>query len=100
MSSSGVLGALYGLHRGTHRGVATSETGEEAWPPSPRGLIEASANIVGKAKEEAVNMCAAVFLYVLRYGEQCRRVDGRPGESCSSRSVVVRPVPEQERLRG
>jgi hypothetical protein len=45
-----VLGALYCLHRGACRGVATSEAGEEAWPPSPRGLIEASANIVGKAE--------------------------------------------------
>jgi hypothetical protein len=45
-------------------------------------------------------MHAALFLHVLRYGEQRRRVDGRPGESCSSRSVVERPVPEQERLRG
>jgi hypothetical protein len=29
-SSSGVLGALYCLHRGARRGVATSEVGEEA----------------------------------------------------------------------
>jgi hypothetical protein len=47
-----VLGALYCSHRGTRRGVATSEAGEEAWPPSPTGLIEASANIVGKVKSE------------------------------------------------
>jgi hypothetical protein len=39
---------LYCLHRGARRGVATSEAGEEAWPPSPRGLIEVSANIVGR----------------------------------------------------
>jgi hypothetical protein len=26
------------LHRGARRGVATSEVGEEAWPPSPRGI--------------------------------------------------------------
>jgi hypothetical protein len=45
-----VLGALYFSHRGARRGVATSEAGEEAWPPSPRGLIEVSANIVGKAE--------------------------------------------------
>jgi hypothetical protein len=45
-----VLGALYYLHRGARRGVATSEAGEEAWPPSPRDLIEASANIVGRAE--------------------------------------------------
>jgi hypothetical protein len=44
-----MLGALYCSHRGARRGVATSEAGEEAWPPSPRGWIEASANIVGKA---------------------------------------------------
>jgi hypothetical protein len=47
-----VLGALYCSHRGARRGVATSETEEEAWPPSPIGLIEASANIVEKAKGE------------------------------------------------
>jgi hypothetical protein len=47
MSSSGVLKALYYLHRGARRGVATSEAGEKAWPPSPRVMIEASANIVG-----------------------------------------------------
>jgi hypothetical protein len=45
-----VLGALYCSRRGARRGVATSEAGEEACPPSPRGLIEASANIVGKAE--------------------------------------------------
>jgi hypothetical protein len=45
-----MLGALYCLHRGARRGVATSEVGEESWPPSPRGLIKASANIVGKAE--------------------------------------------------
>jgi hypothetical protein len=49
-SSSGVLGALYCLHRDARRGVATSEAGEEAWPPSPRGSIEVSANFVGKAE--------------------------------------------------
>jgi hypothetical protein len=49
-SSSGVLGALYCLHRGARREVATSGAGEEAWPLSPRGLIEASANIVEKAE--------------------------------------------------
>jgi hypothetical protein len=45
-----VLGALYCLHRGARRGATTSVAGEEAWPLSPRGLIEASANIVGKAE--------------------------------------------------
>jgi hypothetical protein len=49
-----VLGALYCLHRGARRGVATSEAGEEAWPPSPRGLIEASANIVERAESVGV----------------------------------------------
>jgi hypothetical protein len=33
-------------------------------------------------------------------GEQCPGVDGRPGESRSSRGAVARLVPEQERLRG
>jgi hypothetical protein len=47
-----VLGAPYCSHRGARRRVATSEAGEEAWPPSPRGLIEASANIVEKAKSK------------------------------------------------
>jgi hypothetical protein len=37
-SSSGVLGALYCLHRGARRGVATNEAGEKVWPPSPRGV--------------------------------------------------------------
>jgi hypothetical protein len=31
---------------------------------------------------------------------QCHGVDNRPGESCSSRGVVERPVLVQERLRG
>jgi hypothetical protein len=47
-----VLGALYCSHRGARRGVATSKA--EAWPPSPRGLIEASANIVEKAESGRV----------------------------------------------
>jgi hypothetical protein len=47
-----VLGALYCSHRGARRGVATSKAGEEAWSPSPKGLIEVSANIVGKAESE------------------------------------------------
>jgi hypothetical protein len=45
-------------------------------------------------------MCAALFSYVWRRGEQCHGADGRPGESCSSRGVVARPVLVQERLRG
>jgi hypothetical protein len=43
--------------------------------------------------------CCTISLRV-RYGVQCRRVDGRPGESCSSHGIVARPVLEQERLRG
>jgi hypothetical protein len=45
-----VLGALYCLHRGARRGVATSEAGDEAWPPSPRGLIEVGANNRGRRR--------------------------------------------------
>jgi hypothetical protein len=45
-------------------------------------------------------MHAALFPYVWKHDEQCRGVDGRPGESCFSRGVVVRPVLVQERLRG
>jgi hypothetical protein len=37
---------------------------------------------------------------VWRRGEQCHRVDDRPGESFSSRGVVARPVLVQERLQG
>jgi hypothetical protein len=93
----------------------------------PRDVIEVSANIVGKNGERVSACCpssrvcllrlggcpsfyrprrgqfdirAALFLYVLRYGEQCRRVDGRPDESCSSHDVVACPVLEQGRLRG
>jgi hypothetical protein len=43
---------------------------------------------------------AALFCYVWEYGVQCRGVDTRPGESCSSHSVVACPVLEQGRLRG
>jgi hypothetical protein len=45
-------------------------------------------------------MRAALFSYVRRRGEQCHGADGRPGESCSSRGVMARPVLVQERLRG
>jgi hypothetical protein len=45
-------------------------------------------------------MCAALFSYVWRRGEQCHGVDVRPGESCSYWRVVARPVLVQERLRG
>jgi hypothetical protein len=46
--------ALYCLHHGARRGVATSKAGEKVWPPSPKGLIEASANIVEKAESVRV----------------------------------------------
>jgi hypothetical protein len=42
----------------------------------------------------------ALFSYMWRRGEQCHRADNRPGESCSSRGIVARPVLVQERLRG
>jgi hypothetical protein len=45
-------------------------------------------------------MRAALFSYVWRRGELCNGADGRPGESCPSWGVVVRPVPVQEQLRG
>jgi hypothetical protein len=45
-------------------------------------------------------MRAALFSYVWRRGEQRHGADGRPGESCSSRGVVARPVLVQERFRG
>jgi hypothetical protein len=45
-------------------------------------------------------MRAALFSYVWRRGEQCHGADDRPGESCSSRGVVARPVLVQEQLRG
>jgi hypothetical protein len=45
-------------------------------------------------------MRAALFSYVWMYGEQCRGAVGCPGESCSSRDVVVRPVLVQGQLRG
>jgi hypothetical protein len=112
------------LHRGARRG------GLQAWRerrPSlqvPEVLIEASANIVVKAEGvraiairrrapcgwgitlsfigqgRAICRCVALFSYVWRRGEQCHGVDDRPGESCSSRGVVARPVVVQERLRG
>jgi hypothetical protein len=50
MSSSGVLGALYCLHRGARRGAATSKAGEERGLQVPEVVIEASANIVEKAE--------------------------------------------------
>jgi hypothetical protein len=45
-------------------------------------------------------MCAALFSYVWRSGVKCHGVDDRPGESCSSRGIVARPVLIQERRRG
>jgi hypothetical protein len=52
------------------------------------------------AKESAIYRPATLFSYVWRHGVQCHGVDDRPGESCSSRGVVARPVLVQERLRG
>jgi hypothetical protein len=90
----------------------------------PRDVIEASANIVGRTESvrltavrcsmplrrggsppfyrprRAIYRHAALFCYVLWYGVQCRGVDGRPGESCSSHGVVACPVLEQGQLRG
>jgi hypothetical protein len=45
-------------------------------------------------------MRAALLSYVWRRGEQCHEADGRPGESCSSRGVVARPVLVKEQLQG
>jgi hypothetical protein len=44
-------------------------------------------------------MRAALFSDVWRRGEQRHGADSRPGESCSSRGVVARPVLVQEQLR-
>jgi hypothetical protein len=87
-------------------------------------LIEASANIVAKARSVRVRApcrpplwlgdCPSFyrlrrrqftivphyFIYVWRYGIQCRGVDDRPGDSCFWRDVTARPVSVQERLRG
>jgi hypothetical protein len=45
-------------------------------------------------------MRVALFSYVWSRGEQCHGADSRPGESCSSRGVVARPMLVQEQLRG
>jgi hypothetical protein len=45
-------------------------------------------------------MRAALFSYVWRRDEQCHGANNRPGESCSSRGVMVHPVLVQEQLRG
>jgi hypothetical protein len=45
-------------------------------------------------------MRATLFSYMWKHGEQCHGADGRPGESCSGRGVVARPVLVQERFRG
>jgi hypothetical protein len=86
----------------------------------PRGVIEASANIVGKtrsvpyvsspaareitfllyAKDRAIYRRAALFSYVGRYGVQFRGDDARPGESRFCYGVVACLVLEQGRLRG
>jgi hypothetical protein len=40
------------------------------------------------------------FIYMWRYGLQCRGVDRRPGDSCFWRDVMAHPVSVQEWLRG
>jgi hypothetical protein len=75
-------------------------------------LIEVSANIVVKAESMRVSALRRplaarglpsfyrprrrqftriphYFIYVWRYGVQCRGVDGRPGESCFQRDVMA-----------
>jgi hypothetical protein len=54
--SRAVLEALYCVAPRCLQRGATSEAGEEAGPPGPEVLIEASANIVVKA--ESVQVCA------------------------------------------
>jgi hypothetical protein len=86
----------------------------------PRGVIEASANIVGKmgsepsvvslvargitfllyTKEREIYRRATLYSYVGRYGVQSCGDDSRPAESCSGHCVVACPVLEQGRLRG
>jgi hypothetical protein len=119
-------GHCIALHRGARRGGLQAWWERRPGLQVPEVLIEASTNIVEKAesvwviavrrpvsvpcgwgtalllyaKEGAVYMRAALFPYVWRRGEQCHGADDRPGESCSSRSVVARPVLVQERFRG
>jgi hypothetical protein len=91
----------------------------------PRGVIEASANIVGRTgsepcvccilslspaargiafllqtKERTIYKCAALFGYVGRHGVQSCGDDACPGESCSGYGVVASSVLEQGWLRG
>jgi hypothetical protein len=95
----------------------------------PSGVIEVSANIVGKTgsvrafatrgpvcdvffprgegahlpfigQGEVIYRHATLFSYVWRYGVQCRGVGGCPGGPCPGLGVVVCPVLEQGRLRG
>jgi hypothetical protein len=97
--------------------------GEEAWPPSPRGIDRGKCQYGGEGGERvgdrcpsspcgwgtappfigqggAVYMRAALFSYVWRCGEWRHGADGRPGESRSSWGVVAHPVFVQEQLRG
>jgi hypothetical protein len=79
------------------------EKAESVWVIVVRHPVSSTAGglpLLLKAMEGAVYMRAALFSYVWRCGEQCHGADGRPGESCSSRGVVARPVLVQERLRG
>jgi hypothetical protein len=104
--------------------VATSEAGEEAWPPSPRGVDWGKCQYRGEGGERvserypssrvcgwetappfigqggsSLHACRTISLRV----EVWRAVlgaDGRPGESRSYWGVVVRHVLVQERLRG
>jgi hypothetical protein len=117
-------GHYIALHRGARRGGLQAWRERRSSLQVPEVLIEASANIVAKAEsvgviairrplvcgwgtaspiigqEGAFYMRATLFSCMWRRGEQCHGVDDRPGESCSSRGVVVHPVLVQERLRG
>jgi hypothetical protein len=64
MSSSGVLDALYCVAPLFLQRGATSEVGEEAGPPCPRGVIEASANTM--VKEVSTCVCSLSSLSAAR----------------------------------
>jgi hypothetical protein len=44
-------------HRGARRGVATTEVGEEAWPPSPRGTDRGKCQYRGEGGERVSDRC-------------------------------------------
>jgi hypothetical protein len=44
-------------HRGARRGVATSEVGEKAWPPSPRGIDWGRCQYRGEGVERESDRC-------------------------------------------